>query len=186
MNELRASDADRERVSAGLGEHLAAGRLTLEEFSERVGAAQAARTHGELERLTRDLPGPAHADRSPSPVHRTISVLGSSERKGRWRVPRRTQALALLGSCELDLRGAELAGDEVVIDAWALLGSVEIVVPEGVEVEVTGLALLGSKEERVSGRRLPHAPVIRVRAFAVLGSVEIRSRPVKGLTQQGT
>jgi len=181
VNDLRASDADRDRVSAALGEHLAAGRLTLEEFSERVGAAQTARTHGELERLSRDLPAEVRAaDRSS--VHRTIAILGSSERRSRWRVPRRTQALAVLGSCELDLRRAELAGDEVVIDAWAVLGSVEIVVPEGVDVEVTGVALLGSKEERISGRRLPHAPTIRVRAFALLGSVEVRSRPVRALT----
>ena len=54
---LRASDADRDRVAAQLREHLAAGRLTPEEFSERLDQALTARTAGELDALLADLPG---------------------------------------------------------------------------------------------------------------------------------
>ncbi|WP_320066471.1 DUF1707 domain-containing protein [Micromonospora sp. RTGN7] len=54
--ELRASDDDRHRVVAELQRHTAAGRLTLDEFSERVGAVWAARTLGDLASVTRDLP----------------------------------------------------------------------------------------------------------------------------------
>ncbi|MEH1169835.1 DUF1707 domain-containing protein [Micromonospora sp. CPCC 205539] len=54
--ELRASDDDRNRVVTELHQHTAAGRLTLDEFSERVGAVWAARTLGDLALLTRDLP----------------------------------------------------------------------------------------------------------------------------------
>ncbi len=53
---LRASDADRERVVAALERHTAAGRLTLEEFGQRVDRVFAAVTHGDLAALTRDLP----------------------------------------------------------------------------------------------------------------------------------
>jgi hypothetical protein len=53
---LRASDADRERVVAALERHTAAGRLTLEEFGERVGRVFASVTHGDLAAVTRDLP----------------------------------------------------------------------------------------------------------------------------------
>jgi hypothetical protein len=53
---LRASDADRERVAAELGDHLAAGRLENEEFQERLSSAYAARTLGELDTLLTDLP----------------------------------------------------------------------------------------------------------------------------------
>jgi DUF1707 SHOCT-like domain len=63
---LRASDAEREQVSRRLSEHAAAGRLTPEELAERLDAAYAARTHGELARLLEDLPGPA----APSPADR--------------------------------------------------------------------------------------------------------------------
>ncbi|WBB66453.1 DUF1707 domain-containing protein [Micromonospora sp. WMMD812] len=57
--ELRASDDDRHRVVAQLQGHTEAGRLTLDEFSDRVGAVWAARTLGDLAALTRDLPAPA-------------------------------------------------------------------------------------------------------------------------------
>lgn len=54
--EIRASDDDRQRTIAALQRHTAAGRLTLDEFAERVDAACAARTLGELATVTGDLP----------------------------------------------------------------------------------------------------------------------------------
>ena len=53
----RASDADRDRTAAALSEHLAAGRLTQDEFDERLDKAYAAKTLGELDDLMADLPG---------------------------------------------------------------------------------------------------------------------------------
>lgn len=53
---LRASDAERERTATLLRNHAAAGRLTPEELDERVEAAYAARTVGELDALFHDLP----------------------------------------------------------------------------------------------------------------------------------
>ena len=54
---IRASDADRDRTAALLREHLAAGRLSSEEFNERLDKAYAAKTLGELDQLLSDLPG---------------------------------------------------------------------------------------------------------------------------------
>ncbi|MEO3927432.1 DUF1707 domain-containing protein [Micromonosporaceae bacterium B7E4] len=54
--QLRASDSDRQRVVADLQRHTEQGRLSLDEFSERVGAVYTARTLGELATVTRDLP----------------------------------------------------------------------------------------------------------------------------------
>jgi DUF1707 SHOCT-like domain len=53
---IRASDADRERAVALLREHHAAGRLTVEEFNERMDKAYAAKTLGEIDELMADLP----------------------------------------------------------------------------------------------------------------------------------
>jgi hypothetical protein len=53
---IRASDADRDRAAALLREHHAAGRLTAEEFHERMDRAMEARTLGELDELMSDLP----------------------------------------------------------------------------------------------------------------------------------
>jgi len=53
---IRASDEDRERTAAALGGHFAEGRLTLEEFQERLDRAYAAKTLGEMDDLMTDLP----------------------------------------------------------------------------------------------------------------------------------
>ena len=65
---LRASDADRQRVVAALERHTSAGRLTLDEFSDRVGAVFAAATLGELALVTRDLPAEMPAVADPHPL----------------------------------------------------------------------------------------------------------------------
>ncbi|NDU74244.1 DUF1707 domain-containing protein [Actinomadura sp. DSM 109109] len=54
--EIRASDADRDQVAASLREHCAEGRITMEELQERLDAAYAARTLGQLQEITSDLP----------------------------------------------------------------------------------------------------------------------------------
>jgi hypothetical protein len=63
---LRAGDTDREAVAAALGTHMAAGRLTLAEYDERLARAYAARTYGDLAELTADLPAAAFP-RTPAP-----------------------------------------------------------------------------------------------------------------------
>jgi Domain of unknown function (DUF1707) len=55
---MRASDADREALTARLRDHYAEGRLTQDELDERVSAALSAKTFGDLRSLTTDLPGP--------------------------------------------------------------------------------------------------------------------------------
>ena len=177
---LRASDADRDRVAAALREHRVAGRLTLDEFSERVAAAHDARTLDELEQLTRDLPATGSAASSPRrrPTRWSVAIMSGVERRSRWRVAEQTTAVAVMGGCVLDLRNAEIEGPEVEITAVAVMGGVEIVVPEGVEVELTGIAVMGGKSERVKDAPpQPGAPLIRVRAFALMGGVEVVSKP---------
>lgn len=64
---LRAADTDRAAVATALGRYMAEGRLTLEEYDERVARAYAARTYGELDQLTEDLPKSGRAQ-TPEPV----------------------------------------------------------------------------------------------------------------------
>jgi hypothetical protein len=71
---LRAADTDREAVAAALGTHMAAGRLTLAEYDERLAQAYAARTYGELAELTADLPAPTPA--APRPAESAAGAAG--------------------------------------------------------------------------------------------------------------
>ncbi len=109
---LRASDAERDQVVERLRDASAEGRLTLEEFIERMTSAYEAHTHAELEQLTRDLPVagvPVVSRRRPTRF--LFSLFGSTEREGRIRVRRRVGCLALFGNIdEVDFRGLSLFG----------------------------------------------------------------------------
>ena len=74
---MRASDDDRQRVIDALQRHTAAGRLTLDEFTDRVGDAHSARTLSDLAAITRDLPTDADDDAVPAhrPVRRDLLIL---------------------------------------------------------------------------------------------------------------
>ncbi|WP_051515874.1 DUF1707 SHOCT-like domain-containing protein [Candidatus Blastococcus massiliensis] len=76
---LRAADADRAAVASVLGEHMAAGRLTVAEYEERLTRAYAAKTYGELAELTTDLPGGA----APA-AWSGSSVARREDRPARW------------------------------------------------------------------------------------------------------
>jgi len=94
---LRIGDAERDAAAADLGEHFAAGRLTLDELNERLDEVFSARTLGQLGRVMADLPGPARAlsdRRRADPV----ADFESAEREGPTSADRagRFAALSLL------------------------------------------------------------------------------------------
>ncbi|MBN1094449.1 DUF1707 domain-containing protein [Blastococcus sp. TML/M2B] len=95
---LRAADADRAAVAATLGEHMAAGRLTVAEYEDRLARAYAARTYGELAELTTDLPGAVPAPRSgasASPSPDRGAVHGWAGDPHSWRSWASTTALVV-------------------------------------------------------------------------------------------
>ena len=63
---MRAGDTDRQRTVEVLGKHFGEGRLTVEEFDERVVRAHASTYLDELPALTADLPGDAQPHRRPA------------------------------------------------------------------------------------------------------------------------
>ena len=65
--QLRAADDDREAVASTLGRALSEGRLSVDEYEERLAKAYAARTYGDLAGLTADLPGATATARTPAP-----------------------------------------------------------------------------------------------------------------------
>ncbi|MCE7082123.1 DUF1707 domain-containing protein [Streptomyces sp. ST2-7A] len=181
---MRASDADRDRVADILREALAEGRLDAEEHADRIDAVYRARTRAELEPLVRDLPagqplappppGPAPGAPAPGGARRNvIAVLGGAERQGRWRVGGRVNAVAFLGGVELDLTQALFERQVVTLNVTAVLGGVEIKVPENVTVRGSGTGVLGGFSMREHESSDPNAPVLVIRGLAVLGGVDV-------------
>ena len=173
--ELRASDADRDRTIADLREHTAVGRLTLEEFSERVNRAVGAKTLSELEEIRGDLPSAVPATRARRRAKWFTGVIfGRTQRTGRWRLPRRGTALVVFSDLDLDLRQVELSGEVASVTAFVLFGNVDLYVPETVEVDLGGLAVFGHRREW--GRDLPPSPatpLLRVRVLSLFGTADL-------------
>jgi hypothetical protein len=178
--EMRASDAEREQVVERLREASVEGRLTLAELTERTEAAYLARTHAELAQVTADLPGGAPAPR-PRPVKTpgkvktwVVAVMGDAKRNGTWRIDQEIGAVSVMGDVTLDLRQAEVRTPEVEITATCVMGDLKIIVPDGVDVELSGVAIMGDKKVQVvEAPAGQNAPVVKVRAFVLMGDVKI-------------
>jgi hypothetical protein len=178
--DVRIADVDREHTVELLQHHCGAGLITLDEFSDRVGLAYAALTRSELDRVTADLPvraGPVPESRRPRSRRWVVAVMSANNRKGRWRTTGRINVVAVMGGCHLDLRQAEFDTPVIEILALAVMGGIEITVPEGIEVELTGLPVMGGKDVRTADvPTIPGTPLVRVRAFPIMGGIQVRSR----------
>jgi hypothetical protein len=174
--DVRASDAERETVVGRLGVAAGEGRLTLDEFSRRIGGAYEASTRGELEPLVADLPAGARAEGAPRAGREWhVTPLGGMRRGGKWRVPPSTLAVALIGGADLDLSGAELDAPIVTVTKVSLIGGTRVTVPPGIHVEVSGFSLIGGR--RIDAAPAPAgAPTLRLRSFSLIGGVRVRRR----------
>lgn len=192
---LRASDADRERVANILREAAGDGRLTMDELDQRLDAVYAAKTYAELEPVTRDLPGAgAGYVPAPSPAavrdparyggeptsHFAVAIMGGFTRKGDWVMPKEFTAFMLMGGGEIDLRQARFAEPEVAIHVVAIMGGCEIIVPEDATVRVTGIGIMGAFDHTGAGTGSPDGPVITVNGVAIMGGVDVKRKPSPG------
>jgi len=178
--DIRASDSERELIVQRLSENAAAGRLTLAELEERVRLAYAATTRAELTPLIADLPaGQPRATRGRlKPTKWVLSVMGGAEKTGRWRVGERLTTITVMGGNDIDLRHAEIDADDVTIVAVAVMGGMDIYLPDTVDVQVGGFAFMGGNGERGSTRPpRPGAPRIRILAYSLMGGIDVWRLP---------
>jgi hypothetical protein len=191
---LRASDADRDKVADVLREAAGDGRLSMDELDERLDAVYAAKTYAELVPITPDLPGsgaayvPAVSSAPDGGMrqyggeptsHLGVAILGGFSRRGRWLVPKTFNTFAFMGGIELDMRDANFAEQTVTVHVTAIMGGVEITVPEDANVRVTGVGIMGAFDDSTSEATGPGGPTIVVSGLALMGGVDIRRRPPK-------
>jgi hypothetical protein len=202
------SDADRSRFADVIGDAYAEGRLTREEYEERLGATMVARTVGDLVPVLDGLPPAVQATAlapligigvPPTPdtpaansaaawwtpeggaasSSSVVAIFGGATRKGEWVMPPQLTAFALFGGVELDLTRVTFTQAESEIIAVAVMGGVEITVPEGLTVHVDGAGIFGGFDQRAEGPGEPGAPVLRVKGAALFGGVEVKRKSRK-------
>ena len=186
----------RERAVEVLMEHFSRDVMDLEEFEELLDAVNRCSTVGELRELLSKLPPVESSEpatdmipaRGGAPVvvdadrvrpHGfLISILGATNRSGRWIPARKSFALGVLGGISLDFREALLGSGITDVNLLAVLGGIEIIVPPEMAVEVDGMAVLGGFEYQTDTplRSNPDLPTLRVRGLAVLGGVTVEVR----------
>jgi hypothetical protein len=175
--DLRASDADRDRVLVLLAEAVSDGRLTMEEHAERVQRACTARTLGELADLTADL-----VVASAQPVRldggRVISgIFGPARRDGRWVVPETLTVTALGGEVEVDFTQAILQTRHVQLLTTVIGGRLRLIVPDGVSVAVNAHVMVGRRRGGTPPLAASDAPLIEVKGVVLGGEIIVRTPP---------
>lgn len=127
----------------------------------------------------RGLAGRSRAASENASTVNAVAVLGGMNRTSNSPDFRGGDMIAVMGSCEIDLRQARIADSPAVIDAFAFWGGVEIRVPEDWAVVVQGVPLLGGYEDNT--RPLPASSLpeprqeLVVKGFAIMGGVEIKN-----------
>lgn len=195
-SQMRISDADRQRVADVLRDAAGDGRLDLDELEERLELTWQAKTYGELVPITLDLqatgpvapPTAAPARRMPPGVpavghNSSTAIMGDCKRRGVWQVPEHHSAFSLMGSVTLDLREAILSSHDTQINASAIMGDVQILVPAHMHVVVDGTPIMGDygqAKDKVPAEVGPDSPTVRVRGMALMGSVQVKRLPAPG------
>jgi Domain of unknown function (DUF1707)/Cell wall-active antibiotics response 4TMS YvqF len=185
--QLRASDADRERVADQLRQASGEGRLTVDELDERLSRCYAAKTVAELVELTSDVvldpqatsvagaSGTATVRPGAGGTGTIVSIMGGNDRSGRWRVASRLNVINVMGGSDLDFTQAEFSDRQTTITVFSLMGGSDLRVPDGVEVHVSKFALMGGHDVKLSTAPVPPgAPVIKLRMLSIMGGDEVR------------
>ena len=183
----------RERTIAALCDHFAQDRLTIDELERRIDVAERTRERAELVALLQDLPAPAAAASpvaAPQPAAAPapwtgerpantaiLAIMGGVERRGAWHPAARNFVIGFMGGVELDFREAVLPPGDTEVMVLALMGGVDIIVPPGMVVDASGLAIMGGFGHATPPSHPdPAAPRLRVHGLALMGGVDITVR----------
>jgi hypothetical protein len=87
-------------------------------------------------------------------------------------------SVSIMGGDDIDLRDAEIEGDGLTLNAVSIMGGANIYVPHTVDVEISGLSIMGGNDERGAlARPRPGAPVVHIRTYNLMGGITIWRLP---------
>lgn len=180
------------------------GRLTKEEFDERSDELFSSRTVDDIADLTADLAlsgDPVHASQQMVvPQHNrelvanvvtgapgqslTVALMGGSTRAGHWTCAAEHTAATMWGGIQIDLREADFSAQHTTIRCFAVMGGIELLVPDDLDVRSSGVAIMGGfVSDPLTDSPLPArpgAPVVEITGLALMGGVEIKRVPRQG------
>ncbi len=182
----------RDQVIEQLKLHYAHNNLSVEEFEQRLERASEVNEKLALLEVVKDLPSISENSRSTAAGESSqaslnmgevrqqqdlVAIFSGTERKGVWYPARNIKILAAFGGIDLDFSQALLPPGDTYIDGMCVFGGVDIIVPEGVNIEVSGVPIFGGIDNKYGDQRIPGAPTLHINAFALFGGIDIK--PVK-------
>ena len=184
---------ERNNVIERLEHSFAQNLLDIDIYEKRMEIAVNTASKRELLSLIEDLPAPTETNKQSSSFDMillnlgeikdydvTLALLSGATRKGLWYPPKRMKVVAIMGGVDLDYSQAQIPPGVSNIDIFALMGGVNIFVPEGVNVEVTGIPIMGGIDNRAASSGKLGAPTIKVNAITLMGGLDIKvKRPKK-------
>lgn len=107
-----------------------------------------------------------------------LALFGGTKVRSRAEHLTRATVSAVFGGATLDLRDAHIDG-EAYVDAFALFGGVQVLVPRGWRVSLGGLPLFGGYDDNTERGTVADAdaPLLKVNATAIFGGIDVRNDP---------
>jgi hypothetical protein len=167
-------DDAQQRATDFVKELYAAGDIDAERFDAGVAGVLAARTETEVAEVVRSLPAPVALTSPDRRLARPLEIhtgLGRLRLAGKWQVARETHISADLGSIRLDLTEAEFDDHVVDLQIYTGCGSITIIVPRGIGVQV--IRHRGGVDSRLEPP-VPGLPLIRLDVTTNIGRVHLR------------
>jgi hypothetical protein len=162
------------RATEFLKELYAAGGIDAGRFDTGVAELLAATTDAELAEVIRSLPPPVALTSPDRRLARPLEIHSGMRRlrlTGRWQVARQTHISADLGSVRIDLTEAEFDDRVVDLHVYTGWGSITIIVPRGVGVQITHHR--GGVDSRLEPP-VPGLPLVRLDVTTSIGKVRLR------------
>jgi hypothetical protein len=178
-------DTIKNHIIEDLKEKYAEGLIGVREFETLLEKTQQVQTREELAELAEQLPDVRKNEdstRTGKPrgatdtVDTVVTFMGENRRDGVWRPARHIKVLVVMGDVDLDFTEALLPDGTVFVDFISVMADIDVVVPEGVNVEFGGTPLLSSHKNKTSKRYYEGGPTIKLSGFSLMADVVVKER----------
>lgn len=174
----------RKKVLEQLEANFAHDIISVDEYERRVDIALNTSIEADLVRISGDLqPLPEASGQKSSPErppHHSrkddliVGILSRIDRRRNWNPAKYNKILTLLGRVKLDFTQVRLPPGTTVVEFFCVMGHLDIIVPEGVRVDMIGLPVMGSINNLTDDPESTNCPVIKIRGLTLMGSIQAR------------
>lgn len=159
-------------------------QISLEEYEQWTEQVTALQTLGDLQGVQRNIPGLPSLARGNqamevyqgSPSQTSVAIFSGTSVAGRFHAAQSHQAIAVFGGVDIDLRQAVIPPEGMTIHVVAVFGGVDVIIPEDVNLEISGIGIFGGFSGKRHRAHNPDAPTVRIDGIALFGGMDVKVR----------